>query len=333
MTERVSSTRLAIIAVILGLNCTQGAAADDYCSSTGFHDYYSNVIKDPGNIKNVLSGSYVVRTLVSIDSKGNAQFSVSKKTDAEALEIFETGKNYGSNRTAKVSDYDDIVVTDGEGKTLLVYKFTNKNCWQLSSVEDWTLDPMLQSTNKVPDSLKAMSGLPRGDLYNDLAVHEESNSRVYLFEVALESYLDGAKTGSDESAYKAVALSLSGEAPRLSNGDIFYLLNQSSKTSKEGALALADFYCDQGQEKGIGSCLNPKGAVEALVQAAHIGSPEALYRLAQHYEAGDGVDKNIEKALSCYKAAASAGESGSLEMRRLESQGVKENDNEKTCGI
>jgi hypothetical protein len=331
MMRLVSKICLRLIALMMGLSCFQASAANEYCSAAGFHDYYSSVIKAPNTIARISSGPYTLRKFLGVDSAGAPQFSVVRKTDVADLKNLEATTIDKFNLKTSVSDYDDVVVTDEAGKILLVYKFLNENCWRLSSVEDWRIETGVQATGE--DTGLKMSGIIRGDLYSDLAAHEDSNSRVYLFEAALDSYVEGANDGSDESAYKAVALTLSGEAPRLDDNEIFRLLTQSSNSVQEGALALAAFYCDEGREERPANCLNPKSAIEALVKAGRIGSPEAFYELARHYETGDWLDKNIGSALSCYKAAVKAGSSDDQDVRRLESEGVKENKNEKFCSV
>ena len=62
--------------------------------------------------------------------------------------------------------------------------------------------------------------------------------------------------------------------------------------------------------KGIGTALDPAGAVEWFRKAADQNNSAAFYELGVCYENGEGVEKNPDEALSWYRKAVDGGFEG-----------------------
>ncbi|WP_258041320.1 hypothetical protein [Pseudomonas syringae] len=84
-------------------------------------------------------------------------------------------------------------------------------------------------------------------MFNQLGMEIQSQLSAQLYVSALDSYLDGAEQGSADAAFAAAAISLSGQAPGLENTKILRLLIDASKSGPEVEVALADFYCNEGE--------------------------------------------------------------------------------------
>ncbi|GBC21976.2 kinase-like domain-containing protein [Rhizophagus irregularis DAOM 181602=DAOM 197198] len=65
---------------------------------------------------------------------------------------------------------------------------------------------------------------------------------------------------------------------------------------------LGNCYCN-----GIGISIDRKKAVELYQKAANLGNKIRQYNLAIMYENGDGIEKNIDKAIYWYKQSVKQG--------------------------
>ena len=84
------------------------------------------------------------------------------------------------------------------------------------------------------------------------------------------------------------------------------LLRQSAELGYVWAqLFYGRFLC-----KGIGTALDPAGAVEWFRKAADQDCSAAFYELGVCYENGEGVEKNLDEALSWYRKAVDGGFEG-----------------------
>lgn len=214
---------------------------------------------------------------------------------------------------------DTALLRDTDGKILRILAFTHQDCWTLTRLEDWSLGVLDDTSEAAPGA----AAYQRGDRYKALAMQERSSSNVPLYEAALASYLQGAREGSPKAAYAAAGLSLSGEAPRLDNARIQSLLESAAPTLAEAGLTLANFYCDEGNYDEQRPCANPQSSLQALQSAARLGLPEALAELGGAYAAGTIVQRDLQRALTCYQQAQAEGTKG-LEpsIERLKSQGI-----------
>ena len=215
---------------------------------------------------------------------------------------------------------DRVTMRDGNGESLIILLFEQKDCWKLTRIEDWSLGQQLPTT-KASDP--AAVALQRGAIYSRLAGKTPSDSLIALYASALDSYLYGADMGSAKAAYAAAGLSLSGQAPRLANERIQSLLESAAPTLAEAGLTLANYYCDQGNYDEQRPCANPQASLLALQGAARQGLPEALAELGGAYAAGVIVPQDLRRALTCYQQAQAKGTEG-LEpsIERLKGLGV-----------
>lgn len=219
-----------------------------------------------------------------------------------------------------------VVLRGHQGEYLRTFVFKRQSCWVLKRVEDWTLGGPRLITNTSPQA-NAQHCLKRAKAYERLGSTEQTPSTQALFAAALDSYLCAAEAGSLEASYSAATLSLSGQAPRLQNTRIQALLEIAAKQRPEAALALSDFYCNEGDYSSERPCANPQQAAQALIAAASMGSAEALNQLGYAYEAGSLVEQDSSRALACYTSAAGKGMArADKNVKRLETTGVPSNE-------
>lgn len=215
-----------------------------------------------------------------------------------------------------------LVLRGHQGEYLRTFVFKRQSCWVLKRVEDWTLGGPQLITNTSPQA-NAQHCLKRAKAYEHLGNTEQTPSTQALFAAALDSYLCAAEAGSLEASYAAATLSLSGQAPRLQNTRIQTLLEKAAKKRPEAALALSDFYCNEGDYKSERPCANPQQAAQALIAAARMGSADALNQLGYAYEAGILVAQNPSRALACYTSAAGKDSArADKNVKRLATKGV-----------
>lgn len=215
-----------------------------------------------------------------------------------------------------------VVLRGHQGEYLRTFVFKRQSCWVLKRVEDWTLGGPKLTTNASPQT-NAQQCLKRARAYERLGSTEQTLSTQALFAAALDSYLCAADAGSLEASYAAATLSLSGQAPRLQNTRIQALLEMAAKTHPDAALALSDFYCNEGDYESERVCANPEDAAQALTAAARMGSADALNQLGYAYEVGTLVEQDPSRALACYTSAAGKGSArADKNVKRLAAKGV-----------
>ncbi|MBA5983485.1 sel1 repeat family protein, partial [Pseudomonas sp. MD195_PC81_125] len=124
----------------------------------------------------------------------------------------------------------------------------------------------------------------------------------------------------------AAGISLSGQAPRLENAKILQLLESAAKSVPEAGIALAEFYCDEGNYEEKRACVSPEKSLSALVTSAQLGSPDALIQLGGAYETGAIIPSDLVRAMACYQEADKKGnEAGARGVERLSTQGITAN--------
>ncbi len=216
-----------------------------------------------------------------------------------------------------------LIARDQQGAVLKIFTFTHADCWVLNRVEDWSLETVLDAQNQTTLLSADERALRRGAMFNDLGIQAQSDSSAQLYEAALDSYLDGAQKGSAEAAFAAASISLSGQAPQLPTPKIYDLLIAASNKIADAGIALAEFYCDEGEYDKSRSCINPQKSVASLERAARLGSAGALVQLGESYETGKLVPKDLPRAMACYQdVEKSEREIGARAVARLVTQGV-----------
>ena len=224
-----------------------------------------------------------------------------------------------ANQLAREIQWPDrVYVRDQLGRTLKALVFTRADCWTLTRVEDWSPAAALRTGIAGPGA----QAMLRGDAYQAMA---DGQDPVYphLFVAALDSYLDAAQQGSSPAAFRAVGLSLSGMAPRLSNERIEQLLAGAVDTYPPAGAFLAGFYCDEGEPRPDDTCLHPQKTLQALRQWAATGGEAAFKELGMAYERGAITPAQPARALACYQQAIKQGEDWvQADAQRLLEQGV-----------
>lgn len=226
-----------------------------------------------------------------------------------------------------ISKTQVIQVTLGNklGSFFKIYTFSPTHCWALIKIQDWSVS--LNDASKYPYKhieQKSYATMQRGLIYESLASLEQYPHSKEFHEIALNNYLNAVTQGSVDAGYQASILSLSGQAPRLSDELIERFLLAASQKDADAAAALSSFYCDQGVASTPPlPCKNPEKSRSLLIKSARMGSIDAVNYLAYTYEVGTLGVQSTEQAAACYKLAASKGNIlAKKNLNRLNSQGV-----------
>lgn len=300
------------------------AGTDDLpaCDYTSFESYFRRFADDAALQQNNTASDVNVTTLHR-DGEDLKPLTKQASQDALIFPIVPDSKTR-KNQQIDIIIYDDnrAIVMDKLGQYFRTYSFSGKSCETLTTIEDWTVGRDVLLVNAEPGlSEKGNLCLKRGEFLSALASPEEHWSLVQMFEAALQNYLCAAAEGSWRSASYAVALSLSGQAPRLKKPQILSLAEFAAEHDANSAYRLSGFYCDEGEYAEQGPCKNPKKAEEMLVKSAKMGSEYAVVELADSYERGLLVTKSMQKALACYKLAVQKGQDQFVEdVARLSTQ-------------
>lgn len=301
------------------------AANETTCGTGDFRDFFHQFVEDPALQQAAITTPLTLQTLTSYPAlKINLE---EIKNSHYPTVLIPPPDQWGELGLAfEWLPQSKVVLRGQRGEYLRTFVFKRKSCWVLNRIEDWTLGGS-QLNNDSNLNMDADSCFKRAKAYEmstSIAQHTPVRS---LFSAALDSYLCAADAGSIEASYLAASLSLSGQAPRLENKIIKALLVAASEQLPESALALSDFYCDEGEYSQERPCINPDKAFQALVKGAKMGSADALNQLGYTYEMGTLTEQDQVQALACYKLAADKGmQRAAKNFNRLISQGVQPNE-------
>ncbi|MNF47584.1 hypothetical protein D3C84_287910 [compost metagenome] len=299
---RTASTALAIALFTFGLMNDTHAAA---CPTEHFDDF-AKLFEDQAETRHTyIQQPLTLQRAVVQDNQVSVISNKAQDPTREVEKVFALQKS--NDLKVEVKFPDRVTLRDSNGEFLIVLLFEQKNCWELSKIEDWSLGQQLSAGNA---SDPAAIAVKRGNLYDRLAAETQSNSLIALYASALDSYLHGASLGSARAAYLAAGISLSGQAPRLHNSLIKSLLETASRSEPEAGLTLAGFYCDEGEPGDNRPCVNPEKSLEALQDAARQGLSAALVELGSAYAAGEITERDPLRALACYQEAKVMGVQG-----------------------
>lgn len=311
-----------------------GTSPDAFAVECPTHDFVEFIKEFSTNpeVQRAFTASPVVQQ--TVDQRGSAYRMVPRSLETlDALNLlppaFENAQKPNLNVTVQLPN--QVYIRDNKGKFLKILTFNHRDCWMLYHIENWSLEKVLDAQDPSGKLSLAARAFKRGELFNQLAMETQSESSAQLYLSAFDSYLDGAEQGSAEAAFAAAAISLSGQAPRLENTKILGLLIDASKSVPEAGLALADFYCNEGESEETRACLNPEKSLDALLTAARSGAPSALIQLGSTYEVGAIVPNDLPRAMACYEEAEKGGhEAASSNVERLRNQGITV-DNDTHC--
>ncbi|XXE81759.1 SEL1-like repeat protein [Pseudomonas sp. R1-1] len=273
-----------------------------------------------------IASPVIEQSVVATDSEPRVFERKSRVLDLQSLVMLAPDNIAKSGLSMQVQLPNNVIVRDSNGEVLKIFTFKHNDCWVLIRSEDWSLEALLDAQYPKLKALPAERALKRGAMYNQLAIDIESTSSSQLYISALNSYLHGADQGSADAAFAAAGISLSGQAPRLENAKILQLLESAAKSVPEAGIALADFYCDEGNYEETRACVSPEKSLGALVTSAQLGSPDALIQLGGAYETGAIIPSDLARAVACYQEAAQKGnEAGARGVERLSTQGITAN--------
>ncbi|MDF7796601.1 sel1 repeat family protein [Pseudomonas syringae] len=316
--------------ILLTLGLSSGAFAAQ-CPTHDFAGFFKEFSTNP-QVQRAFTASPVVQQ--TVEPKESAYRVVPRPLQAvdastQSLLAAENAQKPGLSATVQLPN--QVYIRDNKGKVLTILTFKRGDCWTLSRIENWSLEEVLDAQDPSGKLSLSARAFKRGELFNQLGMEAQSQSSAQLYVSALDSYLDGAEQGSAEAAFAAAAISLSGQAPRLENTKILGLLIDASKSVPEAGVALADFYCNEGDSEETRACLNPEKSLDALVTAARSGAPSALIQLGGAYEVGAIVPNDLPRAMACYEEAEKGGhEAASSNVERLRKKGITV-DNDTHC--
>lgn len=327
--NRVRQFKLQCLVLLAFGFCSDAFAAQSstvQCPSDNFADFVKEFSSKPEVQQAFIASPVIEQKVVSTESKPRVVERKSRLLDLQSLVMLAPDNIAKSGLSMQVQLPSNVIVRDSNGEVLKIFTFKHNDCWVLTRAEDWSLEAVLDA--QYPN-LKASPGeraLKRGAMYNQLGIDTDSSSSSQLYISALNSYLHGVDQGSAEAAFAAAGISLSGQAPRLENVKILKLLESAAKSVPEAGIALADFYCDEGNYEEKRACVNPEKSLGALVSSARLGSPSALIQLGGAYEAGAIIPSDLARAMACYQEADKKGnEAGARGVERLSTQGITAN--------
>lgn len=228
-------------------------------------------------------------------------------------------KAYGLTLTIEKQDgYQAVVMLKNvSDKYKILYRFSKTSCWYLIRIESESMisahaEPIVGARealiNNSVNKQKAAGCLRRGIFLQREAGLERRDDMSELFAEALSSFQCAAEAGSARAAQLAAALSLSGQAPRLSNDEIEELFIKAAEKYNDSAIGLADFYCNSGDSNYRDEpCDHPVEHKKWLVIAAKRGSSYAEAILGGAYEDGTYGEIDLPRAAACYQLAVFGG--------------------------
>lgn len=327
--NRVRHLKLQCLALLAFGVCSEVFATQPIsarCPSDNFADFVKEFSAKPEVQQAFIASPVIEQTVIATGSKPRAVQRQLKALSIQGLAMLSPDNIAESELSMQVQLPNQVFVRDHDGEVLKIFTFKHRDCWELARVEDWSLEKVLSALDAKFNASPGVRALKRGALYNQLAIETESSASTQLYISALNSYLNGADQGSAEAAYAAAGISLSGQAPRLSNEKILDLLLSASKSVPDAGVTLAGFYCDEGNYEETRACVSPGKSLEALVMAARLGSGDALIQLGAAYETGAIVSADLPRAMACYQQAEKAGhDAAALSIERLNTQGIVAN--------
>ncbi|MPQ84268.1 sel1 repeat family protein [Pseudomonas sp. MAFF 730085] len=311
------------VRVLVLLACGSGSVAvAASCPSDDFAAFVKEFSATP-EVRQAFSASPLLKLEVAAD--GSKPRVIQKRItslDADELNVF----SLKSGLIVQVKLPNRLIARDQQGSVLKILTFKHSDCWVVNRLEDWSLETVLDAQAQASALPADERALRRGAMFNDLGIYVQSDSSAQLYEAALDSYLDGAQKGSAEAAFAAASISLSGQAPQLATPRIYDLLITASNRIADAGVALAEFYCDEGEYDKSRACINPQKSLASLEGAARQGSASALIQLGESYETGKLVSRDLPRAMACYlDVEKSQREIGARAVARLAMQGVAAN--------
>jgi hypothetical protein len=327
--NRVRQFKLQCLALLAFGLCSGAFAAQSstvQCPSDNFTDFVKAFSTRPEVQQAFIASPLVEQTVIATASKPRVVERKSQAFDLQSLAMLAPDNIAKSGLSMQVQLPNYVIVRDDNGEVLKIFTFKHNDCWLLTRAEDWSLETVLDVQSPKSKTSPGERALKRGALYNQLGSDTESSSSSQLYISALNSYLHGADQGSAEAAFAAAGISLSGQAPRLENARILQLLELAAKSVPEAGIALADFYCDEGNYEETRACVSPEKSLGALVNSAQLGSADARVQLGGAYETGAIVPVDLPRAMACYQEADRKGnEAGARGVERLSTQGITAN--------
>ncbi|MBA5981134.1 sel1 repeat family protein, partial [Pseudomonas sp. MD195_PC81_125] len=259
--NRVRQFKLQCLVLLAFGFCSDAFASQSstvQCPSDNFADFVKEFSSKPEVQQAFIASPVIEQKVVSTESKPRVVERKSRVLDPQLLVMLAPANIAKSGLSMQVQLPNNVIVRDSNGEVLKIFTFKHNDCWILSRAEDWSLESALDAQYPKLKASPAERALKRGAMYNQLAIDIESSSSSQLYISALNSYLHGADQGSAEAAFAAAGISLSGQAPRLENAKILQLLESAAKSVPEAGIALAEFYCDEGNYEEKRACVSPE---------------------------------------------------------------------------
>ncbi len=323
MTTHRLNQWLSIALLGIGLCTSAFASTGQQCPANNFADFVK-IFSSDSAVQKAFTESPIKATHVV--AEGNIPKVVVrsvKHLPADELSVLSAESAAASNLAIGITFPNRVVVRDQQGAFLKIFVFKHSDCWVLNSVEDWTLEAVMDDVARTDRPSPGERELKKGVMFDRLVNKASGESGVSLYAAALDSYVDGARKGSAQAAVAAAGISLSGQAPRLPNEQILELMNQAFQSNPDDGVFLSLFYCDEGEYGDHKACIDPQKSMATLENAAQRGSTHALLRLGDVYETGTVVAADLPRAMACYREAnKTENKSGPAAVERLLARGV-----------
>lgn len=304
MTTRRLTQWLSFALLSTGLCTSAFASTEQQCPANNFADFVK-VFSSDSTVQKAFTASSVKTThVVAENNIPKVVVRSVKHLPADEFSMLSAENAAASNLAIEIPFLNRVVVRDHQGVFLKIFVFKHSDCWVLNSVEDWTLEAVMDDVARTDQPTPGERELKKGVMFDRLVNKASGESGVSLYAAALDSYVDGARKGSAQAAMAAAGISLSGQAPRLPHEQILELMNQAFQSNPDDGVALSLFYCDEGEYGDDKVCIDPQKSMATLESAALRGSTHALLRLGEVYETGTVVAADLPRAIACYREAS-----------------------------
>ncbi|WP_146041220.1 SEL1-like repeat protein [Pseudomonas sp. MPR-ANC1] len=304
MTTRRLTQWLSFALLSTGLCTSAFASTEQQCPANNFADFVKVFSSDSTVQKTFTASSVKTTHVVAENNIPMVVVRSVKHLPADEFSMLSAENAAASNLAIEIPFLNRVVVRDQQGAFLKIFVFKHSDCWVLNSVEDWTLEAVMDDVARTDQPAPGERELKKGVMFDRLVNKASGESGVSLYAAALDSYVDGARKGSAQAAIAAAGISLSGQAPRLPNEQILELMNQAFQSNPDDGVALSLFYCDEGEYGDDKACIDPQKSMATLESAALRGSTHALLRLGEVYETGTVVAADLPRAIACYREAS-----------------------------
>ena len=143
------------------------------------------------------------------------------------------GKTEGVEIERVDDNHVNVVDKRAGNSNIKIFNFSQKPCWALVGVEDWSISEKELVASSKPGMSRAENFCyQRAEGLGGLGAMEQYRLTKELFEAALENYVCAAESGDPQASLSAARLSLSQMAPQLETSKLEALFKAARDTTE-----------------------------------------------------------------------------------------------------